>query len=44
MEQEIVDLTNKLLESKNTIDHLEELNVSQLLIGSHIITLVIISY
>lgn len=29
MDQEIVDLTNKLLDAKNTIDHLEELNVSQ---------------
>lgn len=28
MDQEIVDLTNKLLDAKNTIDHLEELNVS----------------
>lgn len=27
MDQEIVQLTNKLLEAKNTIDHLEELNV-----------------
>nr|XP_057920724.1 tight junction-associated protein 1 isoform X4 [Doryrhamphus excisus] len=26
MDQEIVELTNKLLEAKNTIDHLEELN------------------
>lgn len=26
MDQEIVDLTNKLLDAKNTIDHLEELN------------------
>lgn len=29
MDQEIVDLTNKLLDAKNTIDHLEELNVSE---------------
>lgn len=28
MDQEIVDLTNKLLDAKNTIDRLEELNVS----------------
>lgn len=28
MEQEIVDLTNKLLDAKNTINRLEELNVS----------------
>lgn len=40
MDQEIVDLTNKLLDAKNTIDRLEELNVSAtppsalLLIGS----------
>ncbi|XP_047459079.1 tight junction-associated protein 1 isoform X2 [Mugil cephalus] len=26
MDQEIVELTNKLLDSKNTVDHLEELN------------------
>lgn len=29
MDQEIVELTNKLLDAKNTIDHLEELNVSK---------------
>lgn len=28
MDQEIVVLTNKLLDAKNTIDRLEELNVS----------------
>lgn len=28
MDQEIVELTNKLLDAKNTIDRLEELNVS----------------
>lgn len=28
MDQEIVDLTNKLLDAKNTIDRMEELNVS----------------
>lgn len=28
MDQEIVALTNKLLDAKNTIDRLEELNVS----------------
>ena len=27
MDQEIVELTNKLLDAKNTIDKLEELNV-----------------
>lgn len=27
MDQEIVELTNKLVEAKNTIDKLEELNV-----------------
>lgn len=27
MDQEIVELTNKLLDAKNTIDRLEELNV-----------------
>ncbi|KAF7644235.1 hypothetical protein LDENG_00225420 [Lucifuga dentata] len=30
MDQEIVELTNKLLDAKNTIDHLEELNVGDL--------------
>lgn len=30
MDQEIVELTNKLLDAKNTIDRLEELNVSLL--------------
>lgn len=29
MDQEIVELTNKLLDAKNTIDRLEELNVSK---------------
>jgi len=29
MDQEIVELTNKLLDAKNTVDHLEELNVRQ---------------
>lgn len=28
MDQEIVELTNKLLDAKNSIDRLEELNVS----------------
>lgn len=28
MEAEIVDLTNKLLDAKNTINRLEDLNVS----------------
>lgn len=28
MDQEIVELTNKLLDAKNTVDRLEELNVS----------------
>lgn len=31
MDQEIVELTNKLLDAKNTIDRLEELNVSLIL-------------
>lgn len=35
MEQEIVDLTNKLLDAKNTINRLEELNVSHKMITSH---------
>lgn len=30
MDQEIVELTNKLLDAKNTIDKLEELNVGVL--------------
>lgn len=29
MDQEIVELTNKLVEAKNTIDKLEELNVRE---------------
>lgn len=33
MEQEIVDLTNKLLDAKNTINRLEELNVSPTVVG-----------
>lgn len=35
MEQEIVDLTNKLLDAKNTINRLEELNVSHKMNSSH---------
>lgn len=30
-----MDLTNKLLDAKNTINRLEELNVSQKMISSH---------
>lgn len=38
MDQEIVELTNKLLDAKNTIDKLEELNVGVLTVPLWVIT------
>lgn len=36
LDWEIVELTNKLLDAKTTINKLEELNVSYLLFGQYI--------
>lgn len=36
MDQEIVELTNKLLDAKNTIDRLEELNVRTCVTSFHV--------